>query len=71
MNVNSGKMYLDSSFRGQGLGKKLLEMSLDKARELGFRRVTLETASVLKEALQLYQHYGFKEFKPSHFIEPL
>jgi putative acetyltransferase len=54
------KMYLCQSQRGRGLGKILLERALAKAKMLGFTRVELETASVLKEAVALYQRYGFK-----------
>jgi putative acetyltransferase len=60
------KMYLRSSYRGKGLGKLLLEDALAKARQMGFERVTLETASVLKEAIALYESYGFVEYRPEH-----
>ena len=60
------KMYLASSLRGQGLGHKLIKHALSKAKELGFSRVELETASVLKEAISLYERYGFKRFEGSH-----
>jgi len=53
------KMYLRREFRGRGLGKRLLEDALANARRLGFKKVVLETASVLKEAIALYQAYGF------------
>ena len=56
------KMYLDKEYRGRGLGKKLLEHSLSSASRLGFSEVVLETASVLKEAIQLYESYGFNKF---------
>ncbi len=60
------KMYLHKSHRGKGLGKFLLDSALAQAREFGFARVTLETASVLKEAIALYKSYGFVEYKPDH-----
>ena len=60
------KMYLQESFRGRGLGKLLLEDALEKARRMGFEKVTLETASVLTEAISLYRSYGFVEYQPSH-----
>ena len=60
------KMYLYSSYRGKGLGKLLLEDALSKARQIGFKRMTLETASVLKEAISLYKSYGFVEYQPEH-----
>lgn len=60
------KMYLYSSHRGKGLGKLLLEDALSKARQIGFKKMTLETASVLKEAISLYKSYGFVEYEPEH-----
>ena len=60
------KMYLHRSYRGKGLGKLLLEDALLKARQIGFMRITLETASVLTEAISLYKSYGFVEYEPRH-----
>lgn len=60
------KMYLNPAHRGRGLGRRLLEHALDQARRLGFRRVELETAGVLKEAIGLYVAYGFERFTPEH-----
>ncbi len=60
------KMYLCRPHRGRGLGKRLLEDALASARELGFTTVTLETASVLKEAIALYKRYGFVPSPSDH-----
>jgi putative acetyltransferase len=60
------KMYMLPAYRGKGLGKQLLEMALTKARSLGYRRVTLETATPLKEAIGLYRKYGFKPVEACH-----
>jgi len=60
------KMYLHCSYRGKGLGKILLDSALLEARRIGFKRITLETASVLKEAIALYKSYGFMEFTSAH-----
>lgn len=57
------KMYLHKSLRGKGIGKFLLEYSIKKAKEMGFKKITLETASVLKEAIALYEKYGFKSYE--------
>jgi putative acetyltransferase len=58
------KMYLQKAHRGKGLGKLLLEDALSKARQLGFERMVLETAAVLKEAIALYKSYGFVQYNP-------
>jgi len=60
------KMYLHKAHRRKGLGKFLLDDALSKARKIGFKRMILETASVLKEAIALYKSYGFVEYNPQH-----
>lgn len=60
------KMYLHRDSRGRGLGRRLLEDALARARQSGFHKVTLETASVLKEAIRLYTSYGFKPCETRH-----
>ncbi|MEI7855756.1 MAG: GNAT family N-acetyltransferase [Planctomycetota bacterium] len=60
------KMYLTQSVRGMGLGKKMLHLLLAKAKRLGFQQVTLETASVLKNAIILYKAAGFLPHQPDH-----
>jgi N-acetylglutamate synthase-like GNAT family acetyltransferase len=53
------RMYLAPQYRGKGLGRRLLEHSLQQARESGFGEVRLKTASVLVEAISLYKRAGF------------
>ena len=60
------KMYLLREYRGMGIGKALLDHSIDAAKQLGYQRIILETASVLKEAIGLYEKYGFAHYEPDH-----
>jgi len=60
------KMYLRRDQRGRGYGRRLLDDALARAKALGFARVTLETASVLREAIALYERYGFIPYQPNH-----
>lgn len=53
------KMYLLKAFRGRGRGRALLEELIAAALAAGRKRVVLETASVLKEAISLYRSRGF------------
>jgi putative acetyltransferase len=53
------KLYLVSSQRGKGTGRKLLEKSLESARELGYRQVYLESLPELNKAIGLYEKAGF------------
>ncbi|MBD2482899.1 GNAT family N-acetyltransferase [Planktothrix sp. FACHB-1365] len=58
--VEIRKMYLLPEVRGKGLGKFLL---LELEREIkakGFQEIWIETATVLKEAVQLYERYGYE-----------
>ena len=54
------KMYLLPSHRGRGLGRRLLVHALGRARELGFRRMELQTDAVFDRAIALYRHFGFE-----------
>ena len=60
------KMYLLKSERGKGFGKKLLDYAIEKAKSLGYKKIILETASALKEAIGLYEKYGFTLYHPEH-----
>jgi putative acetyltransferase len=60
------KMYLHRSIRGHGHGRRLLEHALARAKDLGFKRITLETANVLEAAIALYERYGFKPYIADH-----
>ena len=53
------RMYLAPQYRGQGLGRRLLEHCVREARERGFEEMCLKTASVLVEAISLYKRAGF------------
>lgn len=53
------KMYLLPDYRGKGIGKLMVNFALEEARKKGFKKMELETASALKEAISLYQKVGF------------
>ncbi|MDY7027381.1 MAG: GNAT family N-acetyltransferase [Spirochaetota bacterium] len=46
-------------YRGIGLGKRLMEMWLEFAREVGYERAYLLTAEELHTAISLYERHGF------------
>ena len=63
------KMYLLPECRGRGLGNKMMEDAFYVASELGFSEMTLETNTLLVEALKLYEKYGFTEYSPSYYSD--
>ena len=58
--VEIRKMYLLPALRGKGLGKYLLQQLEETIAAKGFKEIWIETASVLKEAVQLYQRSGYQ-----------
>jgi putative acetyltransferase len=54
------KMYLLPAARGTGLGKKLIGQCLAQAKENGYNKVYLESMPELKQALKVYEKFGFE-----------
>ncbi len=55
------KMYFYSRIRGKGAGKRLMEILLDEAVNLGYKKCYLETVKRMTQANRLYQKFGFEE----------
>ncbi len=55
------RMYLLKKARGLKIGKKLIELSIEKAKEFNFKRIYIETISNMHSAQALYKKYGFEE----------
>jgi putative acetyltransferase len=58
--VEIRKMYLLPTVRGRGLGRFLLQQLEQAIAARGFQTIWIETASVLKEAVQLYESSGYQ-----------
>ena len=54
------KMYFLPRARGLGAGAAVMELSLEKAREFGFRRCYLETLTGMDAAMRPYERSGFR-----------
>ena len=54
------KMSVTPEFRGQGIGKRLIEKCFQQARQTGAKKISLFSNSKLQAALNLYARYGFK-----------
>lgn len=58
--VEIRKMYLLPQVRGKGLGRYLLAQLEGAIANRGFQAIWIETASILKEAVQLYESSGYQ-----------
>lgn len=54
------KMYLLPHARGISLGRTLIEKSIAFAQEAGYRHIYLETMPELRQALKVYEKFGFE-----------
>ena len=54
------KLYLAKTLQGHGLGYELIRLVEDRARELGYLRIYLETHTCLQAALHLYEKTGYR-----------
>jgi len=63
------KMAVTAEYKGRGISKQLIETCLQKAKEIGAKKISLFSNHQLLTALKLYEKYGFRhvEIKDSPF----
>lgn len=54
------KLYIDNSLTGLGIGRRLINLAIDKAIGCGYQYCYLETLEELGAALVLYESFDFK-----------
>jgi GNAT superfamily N-acetyltransferase len=57
--IKLSKLFLKPAFRSRGLGRELLERSVEEARSLGYTRISLGTRALYVEAVRLYERSGW------------
>jgi RimJ/RimL family protein N-acetyltransferase len=55
------RLYLDSTLRGRGIGRALVETVLDWAREQGVRRLVLWSDTRFEQSHRLYRRLGSEQ----------
>lgn len=54
------RFFLTPEARGKGIGKKLLDNSIQSAKEFGYKTMYLESFPDMKEAIRMYEQNGFE-----------
>ena len=58
------KMAVAEEWQGRGVGRRVLQYTVDQARALGAKRLYLETNERLTNAIHLYESVGFQHLPP-------
>src|SRR5437588_8359646 len=63
------KMAVSERYRGNGIGRKLLEFTIEQAKLLGAHTLELASNASLANAVHLYESVGFRHLPPER-VEP-
>lgn len=53
------RLYVKDDYKGEGIGRALVENILSEARKKGYQKIRLDTLKRMERALGLYEKYGF------------
>ena len=58
------RMYVRPEFRGQGIGRSLLDSAIVESQNIGYSKIRLDSTRFMKIAHALYKSAGFYEIDP-------
>lgn len=63
------RLFVSPAFHGRGLGKALAMAVISEAKDLGYRRMRLDTGARQYEAQELYRRLGFRLINPYYDLD--
>jgi carbonic anhydrase len=64
------RLYVEPDLRSLGIGRDLALAAITAARELGYRKMLLDTLPAMRIAVKLYRELGFRE-TPAYYPTPI
>ncbi len=64
------RLWVREPWRRTGLGRRLAEASIERARQIGYASLRLDTLASMTPAISLYRSLGFREIPP-YYPNPL
>lgn len=64
------RLFVDKAAHGTGAGQALARAIIERARELGYSRMMLDTGPKQVEAQGLYRKLGFRDCEPYYDMSP-
>jgi GNAT superfamily N-acetyltransferase len=60
------RLFVQPTFRGNGVGRRLVQRLIERARALGYTYVLFNTLPAMQHARKLYDDFGFYPIEPYH-----
>jgi carbonic anhydrase len=64
------RLYVEPQFRGRGIGRRLALAAIKAAKEIGYRKLLIDTLPNMRMAVKLYRELGFTE-APNYYQTPV
>ena len=64
------RLYVEPAYRARGVGRTLIMAAIRAAREIGYRKIMLDTLPNMRMALKLYRELGFRR-APAYYATPV